>query len=240
MLKCDFHMHSLEDPLDVLEHDAFELIDCAAKLKYQVLALTLHRRLHFPAELPDYAKSKGILMISGVECYLDRKEVLLLGATEKDVKSLKTLQDLRSLKRERGAGLIMIAPHPFYGLGQCLGRKLVEFADIFDAVELCHFYTRWWNPNEKAAEVARQIGKPMIACSDSHELKWLKHHYCHLQAKPTQEDVFDAIRMGRIENVTRPLTQAEFASRVFWCAQHEPRRIGRQLGLISPKKPRRK
>ncbi len=239
MLKCDFHMHSNEDPFDVLEHDAFELVDHGVRLGYQVLALTLHGRVYFPSELQDYAREKGILMIPGIECYLDRKEVLILGVMQADVKGIRTLQDLRAFKKERGPEMAVIAPHPFYSLNQCLGRKLREFADVFDAVELCHFYTRWWNPNEKAAKVAREIGKPMIACSDSHELKWLKHHYCRLQAKPNPKDVFDAIRAGRVENVTRPLTESELARKMFWLACHEPKRIGRKWGLLSSPESRR-
>ncbi len=239
MLKCDFHMHSLEDPKDVLRHDAFELVDHAARLGYQVLALTLHGRVYFPPRLQEHAESVGILMIPGIECYVDRKEVLLLGVSEGDVKGLRTLKDLRVLKRDCGDSVLVIAPHPFYGLGQCLGRKLVEYADVFDAVELCHFYTRWWNPNKKAMRVAREIGKPMLACSDSHELDWLRHHFCRLQAEPTREAVFEAIRKGRIENVTRPMTEAEIVKRTLWHAWHAPRSVGRQWGVVPAPRSRR-
>ncbi len=230
-------MHSSEDPYDVLSHSAFDLIDHAARLKYQVLALTLHGRLYCPKELQDYASSKEILLIPGIEVYLDRSEVLLLGVQEEDLVGLKGLDDLIALRKRRGNNLLIIAPHPFYGLNQCLGNKLEIFADAFDAIEFCHFYTTWWNPNLRAEAVARKTGKPMIACSDTHQLKWMKHHYSFVDAKPTQADVFAAIRAGRIQNVSRPLNNGEFLVKAFWYLGTQNFLIlARKWGLVSPKR----
>lgn len=237
MLKCDFHMHSLEDPRDVLDHDAFELIDHAARLKYHVLALTLHRKLHYPQELLEYAKSRGILLISGVELYLQGREVLLLGATEEEAHSIKNMEDLRSLKQKRGNEILTIVPHPFYVLSQCLGSELLNSPDLFDAIEFCHFYTTWWNPNLKAEKVARQIGKPMIACSDTHRLKWMESHYCLIHAKPDQNEIFAAIRAGHIQNISRPLSNEEFLKKMVWhFAWHYALKIGIRLGLLKRSK----
>lgn len=241
MLKADFHMHSLEDPYDVLEHDAFDLADHAARRGYRVLALTLHGRLYFPPELPAYAAERGILMIPGIELFLDHKEVLLLGATEEEVRPLRTLEDLRALKKRRGDALLTIAPHPFYGLGQCMGPRLGEYAEMIDAIELCHFYTAKWNPNRKAGEAARKLAKPLIACSDAHQLKWMGHHYCFLDAEPTRESVFAAIRAGKIQNVTRPLTGKEMLDKLTWhFLTHAPLKLFRRRGLHTlPPSPRR-
>jgi predicted metal-dependent phosphoesterase TrpH len=226
-------MHSLEDPRDVLEHDAFDLVDRAARLGYQVIALTLHGRVHAPAALIEYAAARGVLLIPGVELCLQGKEVLLLGAEAGEAEALQSLGDLRALRRRRGAEVLTIAPHPFYGRGQCLGRVLGENPDLFDAIELCHFYTSWWNPNRKAEAVSCQIGRPMIACSDTHQLKWMRHHYCRLDAAATKEDVFAAIRAGRIANVTRPLTNLEFAEKLVWhLVSHASLKLGRQMGVI--------
>lgn len=235
VLKCDFHLHSLEDPRDVLSHDARQLVNHAAELHYDVLALTLHSRLYCPQELRDYAKTRGILMIPGVEHYLERVEVLLLGVEEMNLKSLNRFDDLRSLRKERGDDLLVIAPHPFYVLGQCAGEKLAAYPDVFDAVEFCHFYTSWWNPNRRADEVAQQIGKPMIACSDTHQLKWMRNHYSLVDAQPTQAGVFAAIRAGRVQNVSRPLGSLEFFGKALWhLGMNDPLKIARKWGWISP------
>ncbi len=216
MLKCDFHIHSREDPHDVLEHTAVELIDHAAQLEYQVLALTLHGRLYCPQELRDHAASKGILLIPGIEVYLNHCEVLLLGVNPQDLDNLKTFDDLRALKKARGDEILVIAPHPFYGLRQCVGARLEQFADVFDAIEFCHFYTLWWNPNRRAEMLARRLDKPIIACSDTHRLRWMKDHYNLVDAQPTQDDVFAAIRAGRFQNITRPLDTGEAIRRALW------------------------
>ena len=218
----------------MLDHTARELVDHAAALHYQVLALTLHGRLFCPKELQDYAKSRGILMIPGVEFYLDRSEVLLLGVVQEDLKGLKHFNDLISLRKERGGDFLVIAPHPFYSLEQCLGDKMEAHPDAFDAIEFCHFYTSLWNPNRQAEEVSRRMGKPMLACSDTHQLKWMSHHYALVEAQPTRAEVFAAIRAGRIQNVSRPLTHFEMAEKTFWhLAMHNPRKWARKRGWIS-------
>ena len=217
----------------MLDYNAFELVDHAVSLEYRVLALTLHGCIYYPEELRKYAQSKGILLIPGIELYLDRREVLLLGNCFHDVASLRTLHDLRALKKLHGEDLLVIAPHPFYGLPQCLGKQLEKYADVFDAVEFCHFYTSWWNPNRRAEEVAHRINKPMIACSDTHQLKWMGHHYHLVDAKQTKEDVFTAIRAGRIRNVSRPLSNKEFAKKTFWhIAIADPRKLACKWGWI--------
>ncbi len=218
--------------MDVLEHDAFDLIDHAASLNYQVLALTLHGRLYCPQELRDYAIAREILLIPGIEIYLDHHEILLLGVDQKDLARLKTLSDLVAFKKERGNDLLVIAPHPFYVLRQCIGSKLEKYAEAFDAVEFCHFYTSWCNPNVKATMVARRLGKPMIACSDTHRLKWMKDHYCLLDAKLTQKDVFTAIREGKIQNVSRPMGNLECLKKTYWLLINQLRLIARQRGWI--------
>ena len=218
----------------MLSHDAWELVDHAAALHYNVLALTLHGRLYCPEELRDYAWSRGILMIPGIEFYLEQREVLLLGVTPEDLKHLKRFDDLIALKKERNGDLLVIAPHPFYTLGKCLGDKLESHRDAFDAIEFCHFYTSWWNPNHRAEAVSRRIGKPMLACSDTHQLKWMNHHYSLVEAKPARADVFAAIRAGHIRNVSRPLSAFEIAGKTFWhFAVHDPQKWARDWGWIS-------
>ena len=217
MLKCDFHLHSREDPRDVLSYSAFDLIDHAAQLGYHVLSLTLHGKIYCPDELRHYAASKKILLIPGVEFYLDHREVLLLGVTHQDLTHLRSLDDLRTLKQELGDKIFIIAPHPYYHLRQCLGKKLEIYAEMFDAIEFCRLYTRWWNPNDQAGKVASQIGKPTIACSDAHCLQWMNDHYFLVDAQPNQEEIFTAIRKGRIKNISRPLGSHELFYQAFWC-----------------------
>ncbi|MBI4025785.1 MAG: PHP domain-containing protein [Verrucomicrobia bacterium] len=234
MLKCDFHLHSLEDPYDVLQYNTQELIDHAARLQYQAIAFTFHRKLHCPPSLQAYAAARGILLIPGIEFFVEHHEVLLLGVCPEDLEHLETFDDLIALKKRRGTDILIVAPHPFYGLGKCLGDRLEEFPEAFDAVEFCHFYTRWWNPNHRAESVARRIGKPMIAFSDTHQLKWMKHHYCLVDAKADRSDIFAAVRAGRFQNITRPLSTMEIFQKTFWhLCVHDLRKAAVRWRLIS-------
>jgi predicted metal-dependent phosphoesterase TrpH len=241
MFKCDFHLHSMEDPMDVLDHDAQELVDHASRLGYEVLALTLHRRLYHPPELAEYAEAQGILLISGAELYLDGSEVVVLGITEDQASRIRTLNDLRQLRQELGDQVFTMAPHPYYGLRQCAGPKVEKHPELFDALEYCHFYTTWWNPNKKAQATAEQFGKPMIACSDTHILKWMDgHHYNVVDAdEKTPQAIFQAIREGKVSNVTRPLTTFELMQKALWHgAVGYPKKYLRDRGWIKPHQPR--
>lgn len=238
MLKADFHMHSLEDPRDYLSHTSYELIDHAAHHGYQVLSITLHGKRFCPPELIKYAENKGILLIPGIEAYLDKAEVLLLGVSDEDLVGLRTMQDLAGLRKRRGDDILVIAPHPFYCLPQCVGSWLEKIPDHFDAIEFCRFYTKHWDRNRIAKEVAARIGKPMIACSDTHRLDWMHDHYCLLDAEPTKESVFSAIREGKIQNISTPLSYPQMIHRIYWytCVS-DTLRYARAWGLLSdPKK----
>jgi predicted metal-dependent phosphoesterase TrpH len=235
VLKCDFHIHTSDDPHDVLDYDGFDLVDRAAELGYQVLAITHHRHVHFPADLRDYARDHGILLISGVECRIEGVEVLLLGVDEGEFKRTKTFEDLRELRRVKGPEMLVIAPHPFYYLRKCAGRAIRRYPDLFDAIEFCHFYTTWCDRNRPAFALAEQLGKPMVACSDIHRLEALGPHHCLVDAQPTQADVFDAIRKGRLRNVSEPISSWRFIVNALWLVTvHDMRKVLRSLGLIAP------
>src|SRR5213078_2725940 len=90
------------------------------------------------------------------------------------------------------------SPHPFYILGGSIGEKLIEKIDCFDAIELCHFWSRFFNPNRRAAEVAERFGKPLIATSDAHQLHAFGSNYTSIPG-PTEltvESVIAVLRSG--------------------------------------------
>lgn len=118
MLKCDFHMHTREDPIhrDMIPHTAKQLIDCAASLKYDVLAITNHMKVCQTPELGKYAKKKGILLIPGAEIRVEGKDVLVYGITNEQIAKIKSFKDLKKVP-------LVIAPHPYHIIGASLGKK---------------------------------------------------------------------------------------------------------------------
>ena len=169
-IKLDLHIHTLDDPRDVLDYSAHELLERARSLGFRVLAITLHDAVFDRAEVFADAASMGMLLIPAAEMRLEGADVILLNVTADEVQDLRTFDDLAELRVRRGPSLFTIAPHPFYVLGGSIGAKLAERIDCFDAIELCHFWTRLLNPNRRAVEMAERFQKPLIATSDAHQL----------------------------------------------------------------------
>lgn len=226
MLKVDLHLHSSEDPYDVLDYDARDLIRHAARLRFDAIAITLHGKVIEDASLPKFASDHGVLFIRGIEKRIHGKEVLVYNVTQEQMDAVRTFADLRELKKRMRDEILVIAPHPFFKQAQCLGRHLEENIEVFDAIEYCHLYTRFWNLNKRAVEVALAHGKPMVATSDSHALWMFGRNYTLLDAPKTMAGVFQAVREGRVQPHSQPISMMEFARKMGWfLAVHNFRKL---------------
>lgn len=197
-IKIDLHIHTLDDPKDVVDYSAHQLLERAHGLGFGALAITLHDAVFSRREVFADAAKMGILLISAAEMLLEGADVIVLNVNADEIVDLKTFDDLRALRARRGTSIFTIAPHPFYLLGGSIGSRLLTEIDCFDAIELCHFHKGIFNPNRRAARVAARFGKPLIATSDAHRLHAFGHHYTSVP-RPTQltaENIFAALRAG--------------------------------------------
>lgn len=210
MLKVELHTHTADDPADLIPHSTSELIDRAAALGYDAVAITLHDRQLDLAPWQEQARGRGIVLIPGVERTIKGKHVLLLNfpaAAER----IDSFDALRTLKRHSGG--LVVAPHPFYPGGTGLGPLMDRHADLFDAVEWTWFYTADTSCfNDRAADWARRHGKPIVANADVHRLLQLGTTYSLVEADRNVESICGAIRAGRLTLVTQPLGAVEAAS----------------------------
>ena len=117
-LKAQLHVHSKQDPLDNIRYTEKQLIDHAAKLGYDVLAISCHDVVIFSDDLKKYAEKKRVLLIPAIEKSIEKKHVLILNA---DIQSqnLKTFEDLKKYKKKKTDCLI-VAVHPYYPGNTCL------------------------------------------------------------------------------------------------------------------------
>jgi predicted metal-dependent phosphoesterase TrpH len=205
ILKSNFHLHSKEDAYDILEYSIFEAIDEAASLGYEVLAWTPHRQVLCQQKHIDYAAKKGIVLFSGIEAKVGGREVLMINCGP-EAEKIKTFRQLREYKKERGDGLLIIAPHPFFPSGSVLGEKLAENIDLFDAVELSWFHTPRVDFNCKAVKISQALNKPLIATSDTHQLRCLKLSFSLVDSEKNKESIIKAVREGRLENFSQPIS----------------------------------
>ena len=206
--QADLHIHTSEDPYDMIGWGARRVIGTGAKKGFQVLAVTNHMSVYWSEDLAEYAASKNILLIPGCESHIGGRHILLLNPTPKAA-SCRTFDELRKEKREDHP-MAVIAPHPFFPAPASLRGWLYANPDVFDAIEWCSYYFSWANFNLLAQRASRILGLPMIGASDSHFPDQFGMTYSLIDAEPTVESVIDAIRGGRCRVVTKPFKLNKF------------------------------
>lgn len=205
-IKADLHLHTAEDPLDEVDYTALELLERAAALGYDVLAVTLHDKVFDDERAFARARELGILLIPAAELRIQGADTVLLNLTAREAAGIKTFDDVRRLRAARGDSLLVFAPHPFYQFGGSIGSRIESCLDCFDAIEFCHFHVPVFDPNAAAARLAKRNGKPLLATSDAHRRRFFGENYSLLGLRPGQpltiESVFAAIRADRIHLVS--------------------------------------
>ena len=229
-IKIDLHIHTLDDPKDVIDYSAHQLLARARTLGFGVLAITLHDAVFEREEVFADAAAMGILLIPAAEVRLQGADVIILNVTAEEIVGLKNFDDLRQLRARRGLSIFTIAPHPFYVLGGSIGSRLIAEVDCFDAIELCHFHKGLLDPNRRAAKVAKRFGKPLVATSDAHRLHAFGHHYTSIPRPDelTAENVFAALRNGRLRLTSPPASIVDLVSAIYFIFLAHPFRRRRQ------------
>jgi len=206
-LKADLHLHTAEDPLDRIRYTAKELISKASDEGFDVISITNHHQMTFNQDLLSYAQERGILLIPGIEMTIQRRHVLVLNPPPH-----KMCSDFFSLSKLRRLETLIIAPHPYFPGTYSLNGYLLKHLNLFDALEYCHFYSPMINFNQRAVEVSRSFGFPLIGNSDAHFLSQLGTTYSLIYAEKNLEAVFEAIRQNKVKVATRPLKTLEMGS----------------------------
>lgn len=198
ILKTNLHFHASNDEKSA-RYDIYKGIDCAKNYGFDVLAYTPHRKFLFRKEYSDYAQSKGILLIPGIEMEIKRKHIVVLNC-DKEIESVKIFPELANYKNKNPRVLIL-APHPYVFSPKSLKSKLLENIDLFDAIEMTIFSNKLFNFNKKAQKIAEKHNKPFIATSDTHFLKILERGYALIDAKEkTAESIIIAIKNKNFQN----------------------------------------
>lgn len=206
MLKAELHSHTSDDPRDIIPYDNTALIDRAAALGYNALAITLHDRQLDVRDLTRYARGRGIVLLPGLEKTIQGKHLLLLNFPA-EAETVSSFDDVRRLKAKSDG--IVIAPHPFFPTRSCLRGLLDTIADLVDAVEINGFYTKTVDFNTRARRWAATHGKPLVGNCDVHRLPQLGSTYSLVDADPDPAAICDAIRGGRVLVCTEPITAGQ-------------------------------
>ena len=207
-------MHTLDDPVDHhVYHTVFELLDIAASLNYDAVAITLHTKQFESYEADQYAREKGILLIRGVEQDIEGCHVLLINFPKAVSEGIQTFKDLALAKAElirTGAPeFLVVAPHPFFPSGVALQEKFWEHKELFDAIEVSGFYHRLWNPNQKAMDAAKSLGLPLIGNSDTHTLEQFGKTWTEVECDKDVVSILKAIKAKKALVKGRALSVSE-------------------------------
>jgi predicted metal-dependent phosphoesterase TrpH len=209
VLKVELHTHTADDPRDRIPYTSLELIDRAAELGFQALAITLHDKQFDVRWLRAYAAERGIVLIPGIERTIEGKHVLLLNFAA-GAESVRTFADLSRLKSRDPRGLV-VAPHPCFPGRSCLGRLLQKHAALFDAVEWNAMFTSRINFNLPAARWAAREGKPIVGNGDVHRLHQLGTTYSLVDSPRDVDAICCAIAAGHVRFEAQPISLAAAA-----------------------------
>ncbi|MBF0449607.1 MAG: PHP domain-containing protein [Candidatus Magnetomorum sp.] len=231
MLKIDFHIHTQEDPDNQISYSAYDVIDRAAYLHFDAIAITNHNLLTYGNDLETYAENKGVILFPGLEQSINHKHVLLINFSAPE--SLITYSDIEKTASDQ---TLVIAPHPFFPGMQSIGKEMYSLTRLFDAVELCHFYCPQLNFNREAVRFSKQYGLPMIAGSDAHVWEQFGPCYSLVNSAKNKTAIIQAIKAGNVQPVAPALTLAKMMMIYFKILKNKPtlkRSLIRIHGIIN-------
>lgn len=224
MLKASLHIHTIEDRVEghLIKYNIYELIDWAEQLGFKVLGLTCHKQLVYKEAYVNYAASKGILLLLGVELSMKkrikRNDLIVLNVDPREAAAVEKINSFKKLAdyKKDHQEIFILAPHPLatriFSMGK---KKLIKNIDLFDSVEHCWCYSRRLvNSNRKTRRITEKFNKPLVATSDAHFLKYFNTDYVLVEAdKLDPASFFAAIKRGSFTNVTSP----KKIYQLFWC-----------------------
>jgi predicted metal-dependent phosphoesterase TrpH len=212
MLKSDLHLHTNKDPDDGkrIKYSPKDIIRIAQKCGFEVLSLTHHEKVFYNKDIVSFAEKHNILLIPGVEAMVEGKHVVVLNYRGKPI---ETFEQLEKAKDE---DILIMAPHPFFKLSPCLGNMLYEKRHLFDAIEYSHFYTSYFNLNNKAVRFAEKYKLPLIGTSDAHELYQFNKTFSIVHSDKKIDSVIEALCKGKLDIETEPLDLIGFIRVLLW------------------------
>jgi len=198
MLKADFHIHTVLSKHHFLDkigladglNSPEEMVKAAVKNGLDCIAITEHNVLFNPEEAKRLSKKYNIVVIPGVELYLNKKDIIAININE-----LPKVNNLKEFQREvHKQGGLVIAPHPY----DPLGRGTLDFKNV-DAIEVVNAY----GPIgfKKLIETADKMGKAKVCGSDAHCTSHIGWTHCLIDAEPNVGSIISAIKNNKVTPV---------------------------------------
>jgi hypothetical protein len=191
MLTCDLHVHTNYSKDG--ESSVEEILRKAEVVGLDAIAITDHDSV-------DGAKKalsipSPVLVIPGIEVSTKQGHLLVLGVTEIIPADLDVVATVNIARR---MGALAILPHPYHVWRHGVARRKKAGMHIVDAVEAFNSRYIVGSANQKAARIAKRLGKPCVGGSDAHNAKFVGFGRTYIDAEKNVPAILEAIRAGRV------------------------------------------
>ena len=191
MLTCDQHVHTNYSKDG--ESSVEEILRQAEKDGLDAIAITDHDSVDGAKKA--LAVPSTVLVIPGIEVSTKQGHLLVLGVTEIIPAGLDVVATVNIARR---MGALAILPHPYHVWRHGVARRKKAGMHIVDAVEAFNSRYIVGSANQKAARIAKRLGKPCVGGSDAHNAKFVGFGRTYVDAEKTVPAILDAIRAGRV------------------------------------------
>lgn len=191
MLACDLHVHTNYSKDG--ESSVEEILRQAEAEGLDVIAITDH-------DTVDGAKKAltvptSVLVIPGIEVSTKQGHLLVLGVTELIPAGLDVVATVNIARR---MDALAILPHPYHVWRHGVARRKKAGMNVVDAVEAFNSRYIVGSANQKAARIAKRLGKPCVGGSDAHNAKFVGFGRTYVEAEKNVPAILEAIRAGRV------------------------------------------
>ncbi len=197
-VRVDMHLHTAQS-FDCLS-DPERVIQAADTRGIGRICVTDHNEIETALRLKSLFPNRVIV---GEEVKTaERVDVIGLFIQQKIPKGTPASRTCELIHEQGG---IVYMPHPFAGGKGGGGALLAELRDLIDAVEVFNARVHRPEQNQRAANWARQNGKPGGAGSDAHTLAEVGRAFVEVPEFDDAPGAFlAALRSGRVHGETTP------------------------------------
>ena len=193
MLTCDLHIHSnfSKDGESSVE----DILLRAEEAGLDAIAITDHDTVDGAKKALAIASS--VLVIPGIEVSTRQGHLLVLGVTEIIPAGLDVVETIGIARR---MGALLILPHPYHVWRHGVARRKKAGMSAVDAVETFNSRYIVGSANQKAARIAKRLGKPCVGGSDAHHARFVGFGRTFVEAEKTVPSILAAIKAGRVSS----------------------------------------
>ena len=191
MLACDLHVHTNHSKDG--ESSVEEILLQAEAEGLDAIAITDHDCVDGAKEA--LLRPSTVLVIPGIEVSTKQGHLLVLGVTEVIPAGLDVVTTVDIARR---MGALAILPHPYHVWRHGVARRKKVGMSVVDAVEAFNSRYIVGSANQKAARIAKRLGKPCVGGSDAHNAKFVGFGRTYVEAEKNVPAILEAIRAGRV------------------------------------------